>query len=93
MKLLYCICVPHLTYALEAVTFSNRQLQPMNIALNDCIHQIFGFNRWESVRFLRITAGYPSLTDSIHTRSRTFDRRLSRNYNPVLKKLNEYLNA
>ena len=93
MKLLFTICVPHLTYALEVLAFSTRQLQPMNVALNDCIRRIFGYDRWESVRFLRISSGYPSLTDTFHARSRQFERRLSRGYNPVLKQLYEHVNA
>ena len=93
MKLLFTICVPHLTYASEVLAFSTRQLQPMNVALNDCIRRIFGYDRWESVRFLRISSGYPSLTDTFHARSRQFERRLSRGYNPVLKQLYEHINA
>ena len=93
MKLLFTICVPHLTYASEVLSFSTRQLQPMNVALNDCIRRIFGYNRWESVRFLRISSGYPSLTDTFHARSRQFNRSLSRNHNSVLKQLHEHIHT
>ena len=55
MKLLYSICVPHLTYAWDVLSYSVRQLHPMNIALNDCIWTVFGYDRWESVRYLRLS--------------------------------------
>ena len=45
MKLLYTICVPHLTYASDALKFTARQTQPMTVALNDCIRKIFGYHR------------------------------------------------
>ena len=63
MKLLFSNCVPIVTYACEAVSFSVKQTQALNVALNDCIRRIFGYNRWESVRFLRLSMGYPSITD------------------------------
>ena len=63
MKLLFTICVPHLTYASEVLTYCAHQRQPMTVALNDCIRQIFSFHRWASVRFLRSSFGYPSVVD------------------------------
>ena len=74
MKLLYAICVPNLTYACEVLNYSSNQMQPMNVAINDCIRRIFGHNRWESVRFLRQELGYPSLTDIFRSRARNFHR-------------------
>ena len=87
MKLIFTISVPHLTYASEAISYTSRQLHPMNVALNDSIRRIYGYNRWESVRYLRLLSGYPSLTDAIHTRTRKFYRRLSRSFNPILRAL------
>ena len=87
MKLLYSICVPHLTYATDVIPYSSRQLQPMNVALNDCIRRVFGYNRWESVRYLRLSLGYPSLTDIIHARCRKFHRRLPTIGNSTLSHL------
>ena len=89
MKLLYAICVPHLTYASEAVavTYTSRQLQPMNVALNDSIRRIFGYNRWESTRFLRLSFGYPSLSDVFHARSCKFHKKLCHIDNPTLLRL------
>ena len=87
MKLLYTICVPHLTYASEVVPRSTRQLHPMNVALNDCIRRIFSYNRWESVRFLRLSIGYPSLVEIIDARSRRFFKRLPTIANSALSRL------
>ena len=92
MKLLYAICVPQLTYASEAVdvTYTSRQLQPMNVALNDSIRRIFGYNRWESTRFLRLSFGYPSLADIFHARSSKLRRKLRNIDNPTLIRLSEF---
>ena len=49
----YSICVPHLTYSCEIISYTSRQMQPLNVAMNDSIRRIFGYNRWESVRHLR----------------------------------------
>ena len=48
MKLLYTICVPHLTYASEAVgsTYTSKQLQSMNVALNESIRRRGGGAIW-----------------------------------------------
>ena len=88
MKLLYAICVPNLTYACEVLNYSSNQMQPMNVAINDCIRRIFGHNRWESVRFLRQELGYPSLTDIFRSRARNFHRFMYLLGNPTLDFLN-----
>ena len=87
LKLLFSFCVPHLTYASDVISYSARQMQPMNVALNDCIRRIFGYNRWESVRFLWLSFGYPSVTDLFFTRSRRFYAKLSGISNSTLKQL------
>ena len=61
MKMLYATCIPHLTYAADVIKYSVSQLHSMNVAVNDCIRRIFTFNRWESVRYLRLSFGHPSL--------------------------------
>ena len=47
MKLLYSICIPHLTYAADVLSLSTRQMQSFTVAVNDCIRRVYGFNRWE----------------------------------------------
>ena len=89
LKLLYSICVPHLTYASDVIAYSARQMQPMTVALNDCIRRIFGYNRWESVRHLRLSFGYQSVTDIFSSRSHKFLLKLPVIGNPSLKRLSE----
>ena len=62
-KMLYAACVPNLTYSCEAICYSSRQFGAMDVALTDAIRRIVGYDRWESVRHLRSTHGYPSLTE------------------------------
>ena len=45
MNLLYANCVPGLTYASEVKDVPNREIQEMNVALNDAIRRIFSYNR------------------------------------------------
>ena len=87
MKLLFSNCVPIVTYACEAVSFSVKQTQALNVALNDCIRRIFGYNRWESVRFLRLSMGYPSITDLFNKLTEKFTRNLPHIGNPTLHAL------
>ena len=87
MKLLYATCVPHLTYASDVIQYSASQMQPLNVALNDCIRRIFTYNRWESVRFLRLSFGYPSLIEIFENRSRKFLKQLSKLGNSTLEYL------
>ena len=89
MKLLYCICIPHLTYACDVISYSVKQMQSLNVALNDCIRKVFGYNRWESVRFLRLSFGYPSVTDIFAARARSFYAKSPVMGNSTLKRLSE----
>ena len=62
-------------------------MHSMNVALNDCLRRIFTYNRWESVRYLRISFGYPSLTEIYEKRSSRFLQQLPSLRNPTLKHL------
>ena len=93
MKLLYSICIPNLTYACEAINCTSRQFHPLNVAVNDCIRRVFGYNRWESVRFLRSGFGYPSLTEIFHNRTRKFHERMPLLRNGSLNVLNSLTNV
>ena len=72
MKLLYSSCVPTMTYACEAVGYTTKQINSLNVALNNCIRRIFSYNRWESVRYLGLSMGYPSYTDILNRRHTNF---------------------
>ena len=87
MKLLYTACVPNLVYACETVEYSTREMNSFDVALNDCIRRIFSYNRWESVRFLRMSFGYPSITDMFFERARRFQSRFSLTRNVSLIQL------
>ena len=52
-----------MTYACEAVPYSTTQFRSLNVAVSDCVRHIFGYDRWESVQYLIMSMGYPSLTD------------------------------
>ena len=87
MKMLYATCVPHLTYASDVIQYSVNQMHSMNVFLNDCIRRIFTYNRWESVRYVRISFGYPSLTEIFEKNSTRFLRQLPSLCNPTLEHL------
>ena len=91
MKLLYSTCVPVMTYTCEANIFTAKQINCLNVALNDSIRRIFGYNRWESIRYLRLTMGYPSMTDICHHRSSNFARNIPLIGNPTLRSLSEFI--
>ena len=84
MKFLYAIRVPTLTYACDAFPYSNKQLNSMNIALNDSIRRVFTYNRWESVTYLRLVFGFPSLVEIFHQRTQRFLKLIPRTRNPTL---------
>ena len=74
MKMLYAACVPNLTYSCEAICYNSRQFGAVDVALNDSIRKIFGYDRWESVRHLRSTHSYPSLTEIFSCRSKNSEQ-------------------
>ena len=90
MKMLFATCVPHLTYACDVIQYSAGQMQPLNVALNDCIRRIFTYNRWESVRYLRLSFGYLSLTEIFENRSRNFLKQLTKIGNSTLECLQKF---
>ena len=87
LKMLYAACVPNLTYSCEAICYNSRQFGAMDVALNDAIRRIFGYDRWESVRHLRSTHGYPSLTEIFSRRSKNFTEQLRTIDNATLRAL------
>ena len=61
-----------MTYACEATVYTTKQINSLNVALNDCIRRIFSYNRWESVRYLQLSMGYPSYTEILNRRRANF---------------------
>ena len=87
MKLLYSSCVPILTYGCEVKRHTGREMTSLDVALNDCIRKIFGYNRWESTRELRRSLGYESITEIFAKRNSRFLNGLFRTGNSVLIRL------
>ena len=91
MHLLYSNCVPTLTYACAVKTYSSREMQDCNTALNNSIRKIFTYNRWESVRTLRESFGYLSLTDIFHKSAKKFLNSLPYHSNSIIRELHRHL--
>ena len=78
MKLLYSVCVPNITYACEVTDFHYKEKESLSVALNDAIRRIFSYNRWESIRVLRASLGYLSVTEIFAKRRKSFEARIPR---------------
>ena len=84
MKLLYSVCVPTITYACDVVSFHYKEMESLHVAVNDAIRKIFSYNRWESIKILRESLGYLSVTEIFANRKRSFESRLSHIGNSAL---------
>ena len=87
MKLLYSICIPNLTYACEVVSYKDKEMRSLHTAANDAIRKIFGYNRWESIRSLRESCGYLSITEIFANRKLIFEQHLSQIGNSLITRL------
>ena len=87
LRLLYTCCVPILSYASAVKEYHSKQMQDCNTALNNALRFVFGYNRWESVRTLRESFGYLSLTDIFHRSKRKFDASLLSHHNPIISRI------
>ena len=84
MQLLYSNCVPVLSYASAVKNYKSGDFHDCNTAINNCIRRVFSFNRWESVRTLRESFGYPSLTEIFSKSREKFLSHLSNHTNTVI---------
>ena len=84
MKLLYSICVPCATYACDVIDYSNKDKQSLHVALNDAIREIFGYDRWQSIKDIRESFGYQSITEIFAKSKTNFERSLPSIGNSVL---------
>ena len=85
MKLLYANCIPIMTYGSAVKQFTCAEMQSLNVAINDSIRKIFGYNRWESVRELRLSFGYESIYSIYANAKKRFLKGLEESSNPVLQ--------
>ena len=76
MKLLYSICVPNLTYACEVAHYHYKEKESLHVALNDAIRRIFSYHRWESIKSLRESFGYLSVTEIFAKMKAKFESQL-----------------
>ena len=76
MKLLYSVCVPTITNACEVVTYSHKEMESLHVAVNDAIRRVFSYNRWESIKVLRESLGYLSVTEIFAKRRKKFEHNL-----------------
>ena len=87
MHLLFSICVPTISYASEIKQFSSSEMHSCNVAMNNAIRRIFGYNRWESIRSLRQTFGYKDIYSSFQQRHNKFLEGCAVHTNEVVKGL------
>ena len=91
MRLLYSNCVPALTYACEVKVHESRDMTKMDVAVNDSIRKIVGFQRWESTRSLRQSYGHNSICETFGKRRQLFLENIPRTKNPILISLTSLL--
>ena len=87
LQLLYTNCIPTLTYACAIKTYTSKQMQNCNTAVNDALRRIFGYNRWESIRVLRDSFGYKSITDIFGRARRKFYTVLPYHSNSIVSRI------
>ena len=83
INLLYSNCFPILSYA-EAIEFPSGEMRDCNTALNDAIRRIYRYNRWESIRSLRLQLGFPNLYEAFQRRFDVFIVRNLESSNSVI---------
>ena len=87
MRLLYSFSIPILTYASEVKSFSCSEMYDCHVAVNDSIRRIFLYNRWESIRSLRMQFGYRDLNTLFAIRKRAFLAKLPHMGNATITSL------
>ena len=61
----------------------------LDVALNAAIRRIFSYNQWESIRVLRDSMGYSSVTEIFVKRKKSFELRIPRIGNDLLSLLSQ----
>ena len=62
-------------------------MQNCNTAVNDALRLIFGYHRWESIRVLRESFGYKSLTDIFGCARKKFQYVLPYHSNSIVSRI------
>ena len=87
MHLLFNNCIPTLSFACAVKEFPAREMLNCNTAVNDAIRKIFSYERWESVRLLRKSCGFKSITEIFAEAKKKFQDYLPHHRNPVINQL------
>ena len=90
MHLLYANCLPTLSYASAVKEYPSRQMTDCNTAVNDAIRKIFTYDRWQSVRELRISYGYKSLIEIFALAKKKFQDGLLGHHNTIVRRIAYY---
>ena len=79
-------CLPVLTYAAAAISLSVRQEKELNACWNSVYRKLFGFHKWEFVKYCRPTHGLNRLDlhSIIRLRRASFYRHIMLSASPLL---------
>ena len=91
VTLLYCNCLPILTYVCSVKEFSASEMSNCNLAVNNALRRVFGFNRWESIRSLREVFGMKSLYEIFKSSQDKFLRTCISHHNPIISHIASHL--
>ena len=84
MRLLYAQCVPIITYAGAVKEFSATDMYRCHVALNNAIRKVYSFAIWESIRQIRINAGFKSIYEIFALAKSKFVAGAKKSHNTVI---------
>ena len=87
VQLLYCNCVPILSYASEVKQFSASEMTSCNTAINNAMRRVFGFTDWRSIRALREVFGFQSIYEIFKKSELRFLASCQTHVNPIIRHL------
>ena len=87
MRLLHSFSIPILTYASEVKSFTCSEMYDCHVAVNNAIRRIFTYNKWESIRSLRMQFGYRDLYTLFAIRKKAFLAKLPHMGNTTITSL------
>jgi len=83
-----CLCesfvLPVLTYGCEGVDLSTDNINRLNVCWNDVYRKIFGFHRWESVKYVQLHCERLDLVRIVQLHRLKFLNRLFNSRNQVI---------
>ena len=77
-------CLPVLTYAVAALSLSVRQENELNACWNSVYRKLFGFHKWESVKYCIYGLNRLDLHSTIRFRRASFYRYIMLSASPLL---------